>query len=499
MWIEQVFDTVPGMERTASASIAAADTTSAAGVSSATPGRPELFVGADALALAIRSAVLIPTAAALVEARRLLDVFAARVTEAEVDFVRDGGPVLDGAGSLATWLRHRSGLGDRDARRAGFRAERLARWPGVTEAWVGGRVDGPKVDTVVAMVPDRHVDRFALCDSEVMQLLDGLSAHESRLVLRRWVERADAELEAEAARAGVVLDDQVDRSELHLSRTYGDVAVLDAVLQPDDAALVEAALRVAERPDDEGERRTPAQRRAEALVAICSSWLGGQPGVGDIGRQRPHVNLVIDLPVLWSMTLRGAGVRTPEELDSWLDRHRASAVERAWFAEAFRASHGGGVTLDGRLLGEVASRVFGCDAVLSKVLMADGRVLEHGRAVRDFTSSQRQVVLVRDAGCRYPGCALGPRHCEVHHVVPWESGGRTDVRNAVSLCRHHHGVVHRPGWRAELSSDGVLDVHDPGGGVRASRPPGRGLEPVPGAPVEPVIRSGSAATVGVSV
>ncbi len=472
MWVEHVFDTVRGME-----------------MDVMPRGRLEPFVGADALGLAIDGCSVIATAEALVEARRLLDALAARVTEVEVAFVRDDGPMLDGAGSLATWLRHRAGMGDREARRAGHRAERLVRWPAVVRAWVDGRADGPKVDTIVAVVPERHVDRFALHDDEMMGVLEGLTAHETKILLRRWVDRADAEVEAEAARAGVVLEDHVERSELHCSRTFGDVAVVDAVLQPDDAAIVEAALRVAERPDDEGEHRTPAQRRAEALVTICSSWLDAHAGRADVGRQRPHVNVVVDLPTLWSLTLRGAGVRTRRELDAWLDRHDASAVERAWFTEAMRSANGEAVTLDGRLLGAVATQVLGCDAVLTKVLTAGGRVLEHGRAVREFTSSQRQVVLVRDAGCRYPGCALGPRHCEVHHVVPWESGGRTDVANAVALCRHHHGVVHRSGWWAELSVDGVLSVHDPGGGVRTSRPPGRGLEPA--------IETGAAATVGV--
>ena len=454
----------------------------------------EPFGGAHALAAAIAAAMPIAVPESLVAARRLLDAWAAKVTEAEVAFVRADGPMVDGAGSLATWLRHRVGLIDREARRAGGRAERLTRWPGVVRAWVDGAVDGTVVDVAVAVVPERHVDRFSTCDEQMMRVVAGLDARGASLVLRHWVERADAALEAEAAQAGIVVEEAVERSELHCSRTFGDVAVLDGTLQPHDAAIVEAALRVAERPDDEHEHRTLAQRRAEALVSICASWMGAQPGLADIGRQRPHVNVVVDLPLLWSISLRGAGVRTDAELDDWLDRHRASSVERAWFAEAMRASRGEPVTLDGRLLGAVASRVLGCDAVLSKVLTAEGRVLEHGRAVRDFTSSQRQAVLIRDGGCRYPGCALGPRHCEVHHVVPWQLGGRTDVSNAVALCRHHHGVVHRSGWGASLDDDGVLSVTDAAGGVRRSRPPARS----PSVECLPAVVGGVAATVGPS-
>jgi hypothetical protein len=47
----------------------------------------------------------------------------------------------------------------------------------------------------------------------------------------------------------------------------------------------------------------------------------------------------------------------------------------------------------------------------------------------------------------------------VHHLEPWQTGGRTDLSNAVALCSFHHHVVHRPKWRASLVSRGEFIVH----------------------------------------
>ncbi|MBJ7308534.1 MAG: hypothetical protein JHC63_11850, partial [Acidimicrobiia bacterium] len=149
------------------------------------------------LARAIHELVVPIDGDALVDVRRLLDALTARVALAEAAFVSAGLHELDGAGSMATWLRHRSGLTDADARRASRRAERLACWRSFGDAWVRGDIAGSVVDAAVAIIPDRHVERFSLHDEETVRALDGLSTHESRMALRHWVEWADAELEAE--------------------------------------------------------------------------------------------------------------------------------------------------------------------------------------------------------------------------------------------------------------------------------------------------------------
>ena len=48
-------------------------------------------------------------------------------------------------------------------------------------------------------------------------------------------------------------------------------------------------------------------------------------------------------------------------------------------------------------------------------------------------------------GCTVDSCPFNYR-LEVHHVIPWSHGGRTDADNLITLCWfHHHVSVHREG------------------------------------------------------
>jgi hypothetical protein len=47
----------------------------------------------------------------------------------------------------------------------------------------------------------------------------------------------------------------------------------------------------------------------------------------------------------------------------------------------------------------------------------------------------------------------------------------------VLLCSRHHHLLHRTGWHAKLLPDATLDVTDPHGRVRTTRPPTVGRPP----------------------
>ena len=112
-----------------------------------------------------------------------------------------------------------------------------------------------------------------------------------------------------------------------------------------------------------------------------------------------------------------------------------------------------------------------CDAEISEVLL-DG--LGEPVAVRDrvrLAGSKMRVGLIgRDGGCVFPGCDAPAGWCDAHHVVEYAKGGRTVIVNLALLCRRHHGIVHRAGWRMErnpnpASPNGAgAGVGGPGGG-----------------------------------
>ncbi|MBR7743922.1 HNH endonuclease [Phycicoccus sp. BSK3Z-2] len=108
------------------------------------------------------------------------------------------------------------------------------------------------------------------------------------------------------------------------------------------------------------------------------------------------------------------------------------------------------------------------------------------------------LVRARDGRCRFPGCSVAARSCDLDHVRPWP-GGPTSADNLLCLCRRHHRVKQRPGWSLRLLRGAVAVWRDPTGRERTTHPPDV-LETVvlttpadaptwhPSAPVEPVGR-----------
>jgi 5-methylcytosine-specific restriction endonuclease McrA len=92
-----------------------------------------------------------------------------------------------------------------------------------------------------------------------------------------------------------------------------------------------------------------------------------------------------------------------------------------------------------------------------------------GRARREPTDAQRREILRRDRHCRFPGCT-NATFTNVHHVVPWKPGGRTDLDNLALLCVHHHHLVHTKGWTLSGDANEQLRFLGPKGRAMVSRP-----------------------------
>jgi hypothetical protein len=127
-----------------------------------------------------------------------------------------------------------------------------------------------------------------------------------------------------------------------------------------------------------------------------------------------------------------------------------------------------------------------CDAsVAATVLDGLGLPADAGRASRVPGPRLRRALDARDGGCTHPGCDRPPRHCDAHHVVPWERGGRTDLCNLVLLCRRHHRVAHRHRWRLALDTDGWTHWTTPTGRTFTGQRHQRGAQPARAGPGPP--------------
>ncbi len=79
------------------------------------------------------------------------------------------------------------------------------------------------------------------------------------------------------------------------------------------------------------------------------------------------------------------------------------------------------------------------------------------------------LVKARDGRCRFPGCTIAARFCDLDHVRPWPTGP-TAATNLLTLCRRHHRIKQRPGWRLHLTPDGTATWTDPTGRARTTAP-----------------------------
>ncbi|MBO1755204.1 HNH endonuclease signature motif containing protein [Allobranchiibius sp. CTAmp26] len=205
----------------------------------------------------------------------------------------------------------------------------------------------------------------------------------------------------------------------------------------------------------ERDTRTPAKRRADALVRLVDTAAGVLDGssprpVGEFGGTA-KILVTLDYNTLYE------GLRSAGRLDQ-LSEHGSAAN-----GSAPTYLPGVGHTTDGELLDAGTLRRLSCDAdLIPAVLGTDSEPLNVGRAKRLFTCGLRTAIIHRDKGCTFPGCDRPPDWCDAHHVRPWWAGGKTTLTNAALLCARHHTIVHRDLLTAQVTTTSVTWDLTPG-------------------------------------
>jgi hypothetical protein len=168
--------------------------------------------------------------------------------------------------------------------------------------------------------------------------------------------------------------------------------------------------------------------------------------------------------------LREVCERYLDGIDSPLQRDRA----KVWIH--LDAATGTAQTPTGVRVPDAVRDKICCDGIIQPVWKRDGVPFNLGRAQHIVPERTRRIVMLRDQGCRVPGCNHD-RIIEIHHIIHWNDGGPTDTWNLVALCPKHHRMHHQ----GRLGITGNADEPD---GLVFTDQHGRQLQPC-GAPTPP--------------
>ncbi len=92
----------------------------------------------------------------------------------------------------------------------------------------------------------------------------------------------------------------------------------------------------------------------------------------------------------------------------------------------------------------------------------DGTLLDAGRRHRRATPALRRAVRERDKSrCQFPGCHS--RRTDIHHIIPWATGGKTRLRDLILLCEAHHVIIHALGYLITPGQDTTFTFTRPDG------------------------------------
>ena len=133
----------------------------------------------------------------------------------------------------------------------------------------------------------------------------------------------------------------------------------------------------------------------------------------------------------------------------------------------------------------LAGTATGWDRVLTHPIIGTVLAVDRYRP----TDHLKRVLRVRDEHCRFPGCRMPTRRCDIDHTIAAEHDGPTELTNLAHLCRRHHTLKHHSAWRVKQTPDGILHWTSPTGKVYPDLPARtltftheQGAEPGPPAP-----------------
>jgi hypothetical protein len=285
--------------------------------------------------------------------------------------------------------------------------------PLVEDAWLAGDVSADHVDVLAGACSEARRETFARDEKVLLGHTKHLRFRDFWRAVRYWEQLADPDgVEDEAA------DERAKRA-LFLSESFRGTWLGKMTFDPVSGTIInnelkrieeqlfeadwaEARSRLGDRVTPADLRRTPAQRRADALVEMA---IRSRTAPADGCRPEPLFSVLVDYPTFAGRIceLANGTVVTPGSVVPWLPQ---SWIER--------------VVFDG-----------------------PSRIIDLGVRKRLFTGALRRAVQLRDRECFHEYCDVPAEDCQVDHVVPYAAGGETTQDNGRAACAFHNRERHR--------------------------------------------------------
>lgn len=381
-----------------------------------------------------------------------------RLQAAQVELLdavdRSGVYSVDGHFSAKVMLRHHAQLSGSESAQRQRLMRAMRDLPEIAEAYQAGRIGTCQARLIAKVWSNPRVrDMLAVCEPQFLEAA-GLEYPDFELFCRNWTEAVDADGAHSNSQR------QWDRRHIGHTQDFNGSWKLDGRLTSvhgvqlhellDQLTQAERLIDIEAAKAEHGEHwrqhlaRTPAQLRYDAFIKLVLN------PPADTVAASVVTNIVIDQQSFEQQLAALCGADPQPVIPDQIAKDILSGARYCHTAN--------GIWVNPAEV--VAEALVG--HVRRVVINPKGIVTNIGHRQRLFTGSTRLAALLQSTRCYWHGCWAPASHCDIDHLTPHRSGGKTTPQNGQPLCRFHN-LIKESGYQSHREPDGTIQILRPDG------------------------------------